>query len=124
MGSRLSAGITVTENQGADRYARRPLVRALDLFVLSVIGRLDEGAAGLMDTWVRRTFNLSAEVSWETGLERQLELGASIRDSLRTMWDGYVDFEAKNGRKADPAGFAMSVVDENFLPLIPRIGVD
>ena len=108
---------------GEDRYAGRPLVRALEFYVLSIIRQLDEETAGLMDTWVRRAFEVPDGVSWETGLERQLELGASIRESLRTMWDGYVDFEAKNGRTADPARFATSVVDENFMPLIPRLGI-
>ena len=112
------------EQGGADRYAGRPLVRALDFYVLSIIGQLDEETAGLMDTWVRRAFDVADGVSWETGLERQLELGASIRASLRTMWDGYVDFEAKNGRPADPGQFATAVVDENFTPLISRRGVN
>jgi hypothetical protein len=40
------------------------------------------------------------------------------------MWDGYIDFEANNGRTADPARFATSVVDESFLPLIPQLGVN
>jgi len=89
-----------------------------------VIGKLDEETSGLMDTWVRRAFNVPDRGSWETALERQVELGASIRDSLRKLWDGYVDFEAKSGRTAEPARFAMSVVDENFLPLIPRLGMN
>jgi hypothetical protein len=114
----------VTEQVGADRYAGRPLVRALDFYVLSIIGQIDEETSGLMDTWVRRAFSVPDQASWETALERQLELGASIRDSLRKMWDGYIDFEAKNGRTADPARFAMSVVDENFLPLISRLGAN
>lgn len=114
----------MTEQAGSDRYAGRPLVRALDFYVLSIIGDLDEETSGLIDTLVRRAFKVPDGVSWETGLERNLELGASIRDSLRKMWDGYIDFEAKNGRTADPARFAMSVVDENFLPLIPRLGVN
>ena len=71
------------EQPVADRYAGRPLVRALDFYVLSVIEQLDEETSGLMDTWVRRAFDVPDEVSWETGLERQLELGASIRESLR-----------------------------------------
>ena len=112
------------EQPVADRYAGRPLVRALDFYVLSVIEQLDEETSGLMDTWVRRAFDVPDRDSWETGLERQLELGASIRGSLRTMWEGYVDFEAKNGRTADPARFASSVVDENFTQLISRLGVN
>ena len=99
-------------------------MRALDFYVLSVIEQLDEETSGLMDTWVRRAFDVPDGVSWETGLERQLELGASIRESLRTMWDGFMDFEAKNGRTADPARFATSVVDENFSALITRLGVN
>ena len=114
----------VSEQTRADRYAGRPLVRALDFYVLSIIRQLDDDTGGLMDTWVRRAFDVPDEVSWETGLERQLELGASIRESLRTMWDGYVDFEAKNGRTAEPARFATSVVDENFTQLISRLGVN
>jgi len=39
------------------------------------------------------------------------------------MWEGYVDFEAKNGRTAEPARFATLVVDENFTQLISRLGV-
>ena len=105
----------------ADRYAGRPLVRALDFYVLSIIQQLDGETSGLMDTWVRRAFNVPDDVSWETGLERELELGASIRESLRSMWGGYVDFEAKNGRTANSAQFARSVVDENFIELIPRL---
>jgi len=112
----------VAEQPGADRYAGRPLVRALEFYVLSVIGQLDEETSGLTDTLVRLTFSVPDGVSWETGLERELELGASIRGSLRAMWEGYIEFEGKNGRTADPARFAMSVVDENFLPLIPRLG--
>ena len=99
-------------------------MRALDFYVLSVIEQLDEETSGLMDTWVRRAFHVPDRDSWETGLERQLELGGSMRESLRTMWHGYVDFEAKNGRTAKPAQFATSVVDENFMPLISRLGVN
>src|SRR5205823_2134269 len=112
---------TVAELPEADRYAGRPLVRALDFYVLSIIQQLDGETSGLMDTWVRRAFNVPDDVSWETGLERELELGASIRESLRSMWGGYVDFEAKDGRTANSAQFATSVVDENFIELIPRL---
>lgn len=102
------------------RYEGYPLLRALDWYVLSVIGQLDEDASVMMDQLIRRSFRVTVATTWESALEQELHLGPNIRNSLRTMWEGYVDFEAKKDRAAVPVQFAMSVVDENFRSLITR----
>jgi hypothetical protein len=103
------------------RYTGRPLMRVLDMYVLAIIGQLSDESSAVVDELTRLAFRGSEEASWENTIERELQLGPRIRDSLRDMWEGYQKFESANGRQPEPSRFAMSVVDENFAPLIDRL---
>jgi hypothetical protein len=110
----------MTKPTDDERYEGRPLVRVLDLYVLSLIGELPVDSSAVVAELIRRTFPSSPDDTWQAALERELHLGPNLKRKIQTMWAGYQSFERNHGRGAESARFVRSVVDENFLPLIDR----
>ena len=75
MANRLPEGLNVPE-QPSRRSLRRETASACAGFLrVVIIPTAERRYRRLDDTWVRRAFDFPDGVSWETGLERQRELG-------------------------------------------------
>ncbi|WP_431513054.1 hypothetical protein [Variovorax sp. DAIF25] len=107
-------------SEGADpgRYAGRPLLLILENLVLHSIGQLPDDKKTVMLSVVQKTFG--GGDSWAETLKRELDLGPSIEDSFRLLWEKNSAIAAKEGVSLQPMQFARMVVDSNFASLIDR----
>lgn len=99
-----------------DRYAGRPLVRLLECYVLDAIGALDErqrealrGDGAQAGRALRRSRRLAGRI-----LGVQMAFPDTLPDQLRDLWARNLELARERGQSANPEGFAMAVVDQNF----------
>jgi hypothetical protein len=91
-----------------DRYARRPLLRLLDCYVLALTGHLDPQMESKVAAYVRRQFGGN---DWRATLRQTVQLPVDMDDRIRSLWQ-------RQPSGVDPLEFALAVSDENFLPML------
>jgi len=119
---RHSSSLELTDQSLKERYARRPLLRLLDDYVLDVIGALPEETHAVLLEVVRLAYPNTPGATWRGVLENELELEPDLKRKILSMWRDYQQFMAGEGTAANPSVFAVSFSDENFGPLIDQPG--
>lgn len=100
----------------SDRYAGRPLLILLENYVLDCIGHLPVDKSSSILTAVQRVYGGGDD--WKATLRATLQLGDSLDDSLRRMWDNNQEIAKRDNQTLAPEEFARLVVDQNFADLI------
>lgn len=98
-----------------DRYAGKPFLRLLDSYFLDVIGQLsEEQDEALVAMQPRLAQVYGDEGSWQNMVAAQMQFPPSLDDQVRRFWAGYLEHCKANGMPADPNGFVVSFIDQNF----------
>jgi hypothetical protein len=99
-----------------ERYKGRPLLIILENYVLDCIGALEPERQQQVRAIVQRTFG--GEADWKRTVRGVLDLGESLDEQLRGMWQQNQEIARANGTMLHPVQFAKMVADQNFAHLI------
>lgn len=106
-----------TDQPGAeiDRYAGRPLLRLLELYVLWALGRLaQEDEASLQVMAPKLTGLYGGDGSWQSALATVMHMPENMPDLVREMWTKNQGIAIANGVELFPQQFAEMFVDQNL----------
>lgn len=97
------------------RYEGRPLLRLLELYVLSAIGQLGKREIEQLEAltpYLQRTY--ARQGLWQDILEAELRLSVTTRASIRDHFAGFEIHMRQQGLLVDPQKYAEQFVDANF----------
>lgn len=102
----------------ADRYAGKPLLRLLELYVLRAIGELtptEEQKLVQMAPQLRQS--LGGNGSWHNAVETAMNMPANMPALIQEMWTKNSALAASQGDGAafTPDYFAQTFVDQNLV---------
>ena len=97
------------------RYEGKPMLRLIELYVLSAIGHLkdsDRVALEGMAPTLRRT--LAPGNSWDEIVSAQMEFSIGMSDAVRSNWERWQKHREGRGEPIDPEIFARVFADQLF----------
>ena len=97
------------------RYNGRPLLRLLELYVLKVIGELQESDAKTLDLMapkLRSTYGVSGD--WDEVIASVVGLSDGAPQAIQRMWKENSEVAKKGGVDLTPQQFSEMFVDANF----------
>jgi hypothetical protein len=97
------------------RYAGKPFLRLFDCYVLDAIGQLhNDQSAALRFMEPKLTSLYQRTGSWQEVVRAEMNLPESFPDSVRRVWDNFLEAARRQGHSASPEEFVERFVDENF----------
>jgi hypothetical protein len=99
----------------SNRYAGRPLVRLLELYVLDVLGELSSyelQKVAKLTPHLSRLYNRAG--TWSEILTSELELPSNLSEVIRGMWLRNQESSTRNRTVLTAQEFAEVFVDENM----------
>lgn len=98
-----------------DRYAGKPLLRLLELYVLWALGRLaQKDEVSLQAMAPKLTGLYGGDGSWQSALATVMHMPEHMPDLVREMWAKNQDIATANGVELLPQQFAEMFVDKNL----------
>ena len=94
----------------------RPLLLIIENYVLDCVGALGPERQLQIRAVVERAFG--GEAGWRRTVSGVLDLGESLDEELRRMWQQNQEIARANGTALHPAQFAKMVADQNLAHLI------
>lgn len=98
-----------------DRYAGKPFLKFVDLFVLDCIGELDPSHLASLEALtpkLRHAFN-STGGTWQELVMAQLGWKPAIRDAIKTLWEKNQAIAIRDGGAMSPMDFVVEFVKAN-----------
>jgi hypothetical protein len=98
-----------------ERYAEKPLLRLLELYVLWSIAKLteeDEARLRLMAPKLQKTFG--GDGTWRDALATAMHMPGEMPELIRETWEKNLGIAADNDVTLAPQHFAEMFVDSNF----------
>ncbi len=105
-----------------ERYKGRPLLIILENYILDCIGALEPERQQQVQAVVQRTFGGGAD--WKQTMRGILQVGDSLDEQLRRMWQQNQEIAGANGTVLHPVQFAKMVADQNFAHLFDPTDAD
>lgn len=99
-----------------DRYKGKPLLILLENYVLDCIGCLPNDKVPTITAVIQQVYGGGDD--WKATLRSAFQLGDSIDESLRQMWDRNQELARQANERLLPEDFARMVVDKNFASII------
>ena len=99
----------------ADRYAGKPLLRLLELYVLRSIGELsqsDEQKLTQMAPKLHALYGGNGE--WHEAVAASMKMPANMPSLINDSWNKNLGIAASRGATLTPDQFAQLFVDQNF----------
>lgn len=97
------------------RYNGRPLLRLLELYVLKVIGELQESDAKTLDLMAPKLRSIyGASGDWDEVIVSVVGLSEDASQAIQRMWKENFEVAKKGGVNLTPQQFSEMFVDANF----------
>lgn len=99
-----------------ERYAGKPLLLLLELYVLWAIDELPEKSVLLvqqMTPYLQSAYKMSG--TWQEIISAVMEFPESLPGALRKLWAENCSIAEEHRTRLDPQIFAEMVADRNFL---------
>ncbi len=98
-----------------ERYAGKPLLRLLELYVIWAVGLLpDEDAKRLTAMAPKLTDTFGGDGSWQDALAVTMQMPENMPDLIRDMWAKNQAIAASQNSTLDVQAFAEMFVDRNL----------
>ena len=98
-----------------ERYAGKPLLRLLELYVIWALGQLsDEDSARLLAMAPKLTDTFGGDGTWQDALATSMHMPGNMPDLIRDMWAKNQGIATANGVELRPQEFAEMFVDSNL----------
>lgn len=102
---------------GADRYAGKPLVRLLELYVLRSIGELSQSEEQKLMQMAPKLHALyGGSGEWYEAIAASMKMPPSMPTLIADTWKKNLDIAASRGATLTPDQSAQMFVDQNFVP--------
>lgn len=98
------------------RYQGKPLLRLLECYVLSAIGKLqaaDEQNLANMTPKLQEVYG--AQGNWREIIAQVMQFPANMDSEIQRMWVHNQNLAAQNGEELLAEDFARLVADDNFI---------
>lgn len=101
----------------ADRYAGKPLVRLLELYVLRSIGQLPQPEEQKLTQMAPKLHALyGGNGEWHDAIASSMKMPGNMPALIADTWKKNLDIAASRGATLTPNQFAQMFVDVNFVP--------
>lgn len=101
----------------ADRYAGKPLVRLLELYVLRSIGELPQSEEQKLTQMAPKLHAIyGGNGEWHEAIAASMKMPANMATLIADTWKRNLDIAASRGARLTPDQFAQMFVDQNFVP--------
>jgi hypothetical protein len=98
-----------------DRYAGKPLLRLLELYVLWALSRITQEDEGRLQAMAPKLTSLyGGDGSWQSALATAMHMPENMADLIREMWAKNQGIATANGVELLPQQFAEMFVDNNL----------
>lgn len=99
-----------------NRYAGKPLLRLLELYVIWALGKLpDEDAERLRGMAPKLTEAFGGDGTWQSALVTTMKIPANMPELIRDMWAKNQEVASANQVELRPQQFAEMFVDHNLV---------
>jgi hypothetical protein len=99
----------------SDRYAGKPLLLLLELYVLWAIDELSEFHADRLEDMTQRlTVAFGGDGSWQDALAQAMDLPPEMAELIRERWARNRAIADERDEELTPQAFAEMFIDANF----------
>lgn len=99
-----------------ERYAGKPMLRLLELYVLWSLDHLsDDEASRLQAMAPKLTGTFGGDGTWQDAITTTMELPENMPELIREMWAKNQQIAVTNGVELSPQQFAEMFVDSNLV---------
>lgn len=100
----------------ADRYAGKPMLRLLELYVIWSLDRLSEDDAKRLQSMAPKlSETFGGDGTWQDAIATTMELPGNMPDLIRDMWIKNQKIAVENGVELPAQKFAEMFVDNNLV---------
>jgi hypothetical protein len=100
----------------ADRYAGKPMLRLLELYVIWSLDRLSEDDAKRLQAMAPKlSETFGGDGTWQDAIATTMELPGNMPDLIRDMWIRNQKIAVENGVELPAQKFAEMFVDSNLV---------
>lgn len=99
-----------------ERYAGKPMLRLLELYVLWFLDHLSEDDASRLQAMAPKlTSTFGGDGTWQNAIATTMELPEKMPELIREMWTKNQQIAAENGVELPAQQFAEMFVDSNLV---------